>query len=216
MTINIFGATGLVGGHLLATALQHSAIDKVRIFVRKKINLQHAKLEQVVADFATLEQVSEKIKGDIVFNCLGTTLKKAGSKKAQYTIDCEYPIKAAQLAAKNGVTSMVSVSSVGATLSGNFYLKTKAEMEQGVTAVIGEKSYFVRPSFILGNRKETRLGEKIGIIIAMPLNYLLFGSLQKYRSIHAENIAKSMLHVGIAQPKGISILHYDDMLEWAK
>ncbi len=213
MIVNIFGATGLVGGHLLTLCLQHPDISEVKVFVRKPMDLQHPKLVQITTDFEGLEQVRDRISGDVVFNCLGTTLRQAGSQAAQYIIDCEYPVKVAQLAAANGVPCMVSVSSIGSSPTGNFYLKTKADMENGVQKAIGKQAYFMRPSFILGDRKTFRLGEKIGIALMVFINPLLMGSLRKYRSIHAESIAKAMLKVALKRPESPTVFHYDDMLK---
>jgi uncharacterized protein YbjT (DUF2867 family) len=215
MKVNIFGATGLVGGLLLEQCLQNSKVTAVNIFVRSKINLQHPKLKQVIATADSLGDVANELNGDVTFNCLGTTLKKAGSKEAQYAIDCDYPVKAAQLSAKNGIPCMVNVSSVGASINGNFYLKTKAEMEAGVAAAIGQKAYFVRPSFITGDRKEFRLGEKIGIYMFMPINWFLLGGAKKYRSIDASIIAKAMLQVAFEQPNEPKILHFDELNAFA-
>lgn len=215
MKVNIFGATGLVGNLLLHECLANEKISQVKVYVRKFIELQHPKLQQVIATYDSLEQSAVEIEGDVVFNCLGTTIKQAGSQAAQYQIDCEYPIKIAQLAAKNGIDCMVSVSSIGTSESGNFYLKTKAEMERGIAAAIGSKSYFLRPSFIVGDRKEFRLGEKIGIFIAQIINPLLMGSLRKYRSISAKTIAQGMLQLALNQPNDVKILHFDEIKYWA-
>lgn len=215
MKVNIFGATGLVGNLLLQECLTNEKISQIKIFVRKPIELIHPKLQQVTVTYDSLEQMASEIEGDVVFNCLGTTLKQAGSQSAQYQVDCEYPIKVAQLAAKNGVKSMVNVSSVGTSESSNFYLKTKADMERGVAAAIGSKSYFMRPSFIVGDRKDFRLGEKIGIFLALLINPLMIGGLRKYRSIEAKKIAMAMLQLGINQPNDVKILHFDEIKYWA-
>jgi uncharacterized protein YbjT (DUF2867 family) len=183
----------------------------VKIFVRKKINLQHAKLQQVITTFADLDLVKKEISGDVVFNCLGTTLKQAGSTTAQYEIDCDYPVRVATFAAANGVKCMVNVSSVGASERGNFYLKTKADMERGVRETIGEKAYFMRPSFLVGDRSDFRLGEQIGIYLFYGINLFLLGGLRKYRSINARQVAKSMLQIALTQPDEPKILHYDEM-----
>ncbi len=212
MEVNIFGATGLVGKLLLQECLQKEAIESVKIFVRKPIAIQHAKLHQIITTADTLDQVAHEIKGDVVFNCLGTTIKQAGSQSAQYAIDCEYPAQAATLAAANGVPCMINVSSVGTSEKGNFYLKTKADMEQKVVAAIGEKAYFLRPSFILGDRGVFRLGEKIGIYLMVLINPLLMGSLRKYRSIQAQSIAKAMLNLALTQPNAPKILHFDEIM----
>jgi uncharacterized protein YbjT (DUF2867 family) len=212
MTVNIFGATGLIGNLLLQACLESDQLSQVTIFVRKPTGLLHPKLREVVATYETLDKVGEEIKGNVVFNCLGTTLKQAGSQMAQYTIDCEYPVKIAQIAAKNGIKCMVNVSSVGADESGNFYLRTKAAMERGVREAIGPKSYFLRPSLLVGERKELRFGEKIGIYAAAAINPLLWGSLRKYRSISAEHVANAMLRTALEQPEGPTILHYDEIM----
>ena len=212
MNINIFGATGLIGSALLQQCLDNEQITSIKIFVRKKIALQNDKLQQVITTFEGLENVASAITGDAVFNCLGTTLKQAGSQAAQYEIDCSYPVKVAQLAAANGVLCMVNVSSVGTSENGNFYLKTKADMERGVSAAIGTKAYFMRPSFLVGDRPEFRLGEKIGIYAFYGINLLLFGGLRKYRSIHANQVAKAMLNVALTQPTDKTVFHYDEMV----
>ena len=211
MKINIFGATGLIGSALLQQCLENEQITSVKIFIRKKLDIQNAKIQQVITTFDTLENVKSEITGDVVFNCLGTTLKQAGSEAAQYDIDCSYPVKVAQLAAANGVPCMVNVSSVGTSENGNFYLKTKADMERGVSDAIGEKAYFIRPSFLVGDRPEFRLGEKIGIYAFYGINLLLLGGLRKYRSIHANQVAKAMLNVALTQPTDKTVFHYDDM-----
>lgn len=216
MEIAIFGATGLVGGYLVTEALADKSVTEVKVFVRKAMNLQHPKLKQIITTFDTLEAVQNEIMADVVFNCLGTTLKVAGSKDAQYQIDCTYPIKVAEFAAKNGVPCMVNVSSVGAAETSNFYLKTKYDMEKGVAEAIGTKAYFLRPSFLVGDRSEFRLGEQIGIYCFAVLNWLLVGKTRKYRSVNANAVAKAMLQIAKKQPAAPRVFEYDAILEAAK
>jgi uncharacterized protein YbjT (DUF2867 family) len=215
-SVLIFGATGLVGDLLLHQCLADDRVSVVKIFVRKRISLSHPKLVQVETTADSLHLVAGEIAGDVVFNCLGTTLRQAGSQEAQYAIDCAYPVRVAQLAAQNGISCMVNVSSVGASATGNFYLKTKADMEKGVGEAIGEKAYFMRPSFITGNRKVFRLGERIGIYLMILLNPLFIGGFRKFRSIAAQKIAAAMLHIGLEQPTAPKILHFDEIVQWAK
>lgn len=215
MTVNIFGATGLIGNLLLHASLEHPRITLVRIFVRKPVAITHEKLVQVTTTYETLDQVSGDIKGDVVFNCLGTTIKQAGSEAAQYEIDCLYPAKVARLAAANGVPAMINVSSVGTTANGNFYLKTKYDMETAVSEAIS-RAWFMRPSLLTGQRTGFRLGERIAMWIMPLLDLLLFGGLRKYHSIKAETVARAMLALAIHQPEQPKVLHYDEMVEWAK
>ncbi|MBN8701985.1 MAG: NAD(P)H-binding protein [Bacteroidetes bacterium] len=215
MRVLIFGATGLIGNLLVQECLSSTAISEVRIFVRKKINTNHPKLKQFICTYTTIDSIKNELVGDVVFNCLGTTLKVAGSKEAQYEIDCSYPVKVAKLAAANGIKTMVSVSSIGASATGNFYLKTKAEMESGVQNAIGKQSYFMRPSFLVGERKESRLGEKIGIVLFSGINYLLVGPLKKYKSIKAQYVAKAMLHIATEKPEQ-QIFYFADIIKRGK
>jgi uncharacterized protein YbjT (DUF2867 family) len=214
MKVCIFGSSGLVGNYLLEECLADKKVSAIKIFVRKNLALDNPKLQQIITTFNNLDAVSAEINGDIVFNCLGTTIKVAGSEQAQYEIDCEYPIKIAKIAAKNNIKVMVNVSSVGASLSGNFYLKTKAEMEAGVTKAIIDRAYFLRPSFLEGQRKEVRFWEKVGIYSFVVLNPLLVSSAKKYRSIQAKVVAKAMLNIALVQPKK-TIFEYDDIVNIA-
>jgi uncharacterized protein YbjT (DUF2867 family) len=194
-TALVFGATGLSGTALLEVLLADVRYARVKVFNRKKMALPHPKLEEVIVDFDHLERVSDKMKGDVVFSCLGTTIAKAGSKSAQQKIDRDYPIAIAKIAALNNVEQYIAVSSVGTNAStNNFYLKTKFEMEVGIKHYFNDKAIFMRPSFLLGNRKETRLGEKIGIVIGKLFSPFLIGSMKKYRGMHVEILAKAMVN----------------------
>lgn len=210
MNVLLFGATGLIGQSLLENCLQDDTIKTVTIFVRKSSTLRHPKLQEVICDYETLETHRTLLTGDVVFNCLGTTLKVAGSKEAQYTIDCLYPVKIAQLASANGVEMMVSVSSIGASASGNFYLRTKYDMEEGIKSYFGNQAYFMRPSLLTGPRKEFRTGEKVAQFFFPIINLLLWGPLKNYRSIKADTVAKAMLHTAKHKPDK-QVLFFEDM-----
>jgi uncharacterized protein YbjT (DUF2867 family) len=132
-TALVFGATGLVGNELTNLLLSNDHYDCVKIFVRKKTNLQHPKLVQVVSDLDNPEEIATEIKGDDLYCCIGTTRKKAGSKEAFERVDLHLPLKIADIALKNEVRKFLVVSSIGAKPdSRNFYLRTKGKMEQGI------------------------------------------------------------------------------------
>ncbi len=215
MVVSIFGASGLVGNHLLLACIESNSVSSIHVFVRKPLLIKHPKVSTIICDFASLDTNKDKIQGDVVFNCLGTTAKVAGSKEKQYEIDCLYPIKIAKLAAANGVKCMVNVSSAGASDTANFYLKTKSDMEIGVRESIGQYSYNMRPSFLVGDRTELRIGEKIGIGVFKIVDLILLGSLRKYRSISAQKVALAMLQVAIEKPNDKHIFHYDEIMAFA-
>jgi uncharacterized protein YbjT (DUF2867 family) len=215
-TALLFGASGLTGKALLEILLDDNRFSHIKVFNRRKITMAHPKLEEVIVDFDRLELVSDKIKGDVVFSCLGTTIAKAGSQMAQQKIDRDYPIAIAKIAAFNQVSQYIAVSAVGTNNeTRNFYLKTKAEMEAGISQYFKEQSIFMRPSFLLGNRTEQRLGEKIGIIIAQILRPIMIGKLEKYKGIHVNDLAKAMVNaVFVKQDK--NCLEYQAMIALSK
>jgi putative NADH-flavin reductase len=230
MKVLIFGASGLTGEALSQIALQDKSVTEVVHFVRRATAPNTPKLTEIVVDFNQLEHYAAAIKGDVVFNCLGTTLAKAGTKAAQQVIDRDYPIAIARIAAQNGIPLMISVSSVGTTAAdtnSNFYLQTKGEMENGIVAAYtaftpnntGENTaahcFFMRPSFLVGKRKEFRLGERVGLYVMLGADYLLFGSLRKYRSMPIEHLAQAMLHLAKGAQSNTTTPEFDEIMRLA-
>jgi uncharacterized protein YbjT (DUF2867 family) len=190
-TAIIIGATGLVGSTLAEQILENPNYSKVVLLVRKPLEISHPKLVQEIINFDKPD--ATKIMGDDLFCAMGTTLKKAGSKEAQYKIDCTYPYEIGKIAKQNGIKQYILVSSIGADFSSsNFYLKTKGDLEQKIQALGFDNFVPLRPSFILGDRQEFRLGEKIGIVLAKILSPLMIGGLRKYRGVEASKIAQKM------------------------
>jgi uncharacterized protein YbjT (DUF2867 family) len=214
----IFGATGLTGEALCQQLLIDADCTVVVSFVRKATGLQHPKYREIIANYDRLADHTAEIAGDVVFNCLGTTLAKVGSQAAQQVIDRDYPIAIAHLAAANKVPLMVSVSSVGTTPdTSNFYLKTKAEMEAGVVAAIGvQNTFFMRPSFLVGNRKELRIGERIGLFAMYGVDLVLLGGLRKYHSIQVADLAKAMIQIAKGNRPATQTPEYDEMMRLIK
>ena len=120
-TALIIGATGLVGNHLLKQMLEDDHYDLVKIFTRRSTGISHSTLDEIIIDFNDLTAVAEKVRGDVFFSCLGTTIKQAGSQKAQYKVDFTYQYEFAKLAKENGVSSYFLVSSTGANSSSAFF-----------------------------------------------------------------------------------------------
>jgi uncharacterized protein YbjT (DUF2867 family) len=209
-TALVIGATGLVGSTLVPLLLASPHYAKVVLLVRRPLALTHPKLVQSVIDFDRPDP--SLVQGDDLYCAMGTTLKKAGSKAAQYLIDCTYPQVLAALAKANGCQQFVLVSSIGADArSGNFYLRTKGELEQKIAALGFGAFIAVRPSLILGNRQEFRLGEKIGVGLAHLLGPLMVGGLRKYRGVTAEQIAKAMIALASQGYRGQVIVESDKL-----
>jgi uncharacterized protein YbjT (DUF2867 family) len=192
-TAIIIGATGLVGNHLLQLLLEDENFSCVKIFVRRKTGIENPKLKEFVIDFNDIEHYSADITGDVLFSCLGTTLKQAGSKEAQYKVDYTYQYTFADLASKNGVQHYLLVSSTGAdATSAFFYSKIKGELEQSIKQMPFEKIVIVQPSVLKGERNENRIGEKIGAAIIDGLSKII-PPLKKYRSIKGAKVSHALV-----------------------
>ena len=180
-TALIIGATGLVGEQCLNELLNSVAYEKVIALSRTKIISKKAKLENIVTDFENLDLIAAQLKADDVFCAMGTTIGKAGSKEAFRKIDYEIPLKVAGLAKQNGAKKFILVSSLGADASSSvFYSKVKGELEEALKKMKFDWLIILRPSILLGDRKEKRTGEAIGRFVAEKLSFLFLGPLKKY------------------------------------
>lgn len=192
----VFGATGLVGGHLVQELIRDPGYYQVKIFGRGDYPVSDPKIEYHRIDFDLLSDLAGLISGDDLFICLGTTIRKAGSVAAMEKIDRDYPIAIAQLAFANGIRRIAVVSSIGANRkSSNYYLRIKGEMEEGISSIGFAKTVIVRPSMLLGKRKEFRFGETVAKGIISLLNPLFVGWARKYRGIHGSAVASALIRL---------------------
>ena len=192
-TAIIAGHTGLVGEQLLSLLLEEASYTKVIAVGRRKIELSHPKLEQQLVDFNDLNIKSDKV--DDVFCCLGTTMKVAGSKEKFRLVDFQYPLNLGQYCQKKGARSYSLVSSMGAdSTSSIFYNKVKGEVEETIDQLGYSQLNIYRPSMLLGQRKEFRLGEAIGKTVMVALGFFFVGSLKNYKAIESIRVARAMLH----------------------
>ena len=191
-TALVFGASGLVGGHLVNQLILNSNYSKIKIFVRSKIELINPKIEIIETDFNDLEKYRNDITGDDCFFCIGTTKKNSPDKNEYKRVELEVPKQVAQIAKSNLVNSFVFVSSGYADpKSSGDYLKFKGLVEEELKRLNFSKLGIMRPSFLLGNRQEKRVGEKIGIFVFKLLSPLFLGPLKKMKPIHSANCCKS-------------------------
>ncbi len=193
-TALLFGSSGLVGGHVLNNLIQNSNYSKIKLFVRSVTEINDTKIEIIKTDFNNLNKHAEDIKGDECFFCIGTTKKKSPNNNEYQKIELDIPKKIAQIAKSNLVKSFFFVSSGYANpKSSGEYLKLKGLVEEEIKNLNFDKIGIMRPSFLLGYRKEKRIGEKIGIIFFKILTPILIGPLRKIRPIRAEIVAKAMI-----------------------
>lgn len=204
-TAIIFGASGLVGGYCLEALLQQEAYTQVRSFGRRKLPVAHEKLTQYVIDFEEMGALEQEIKGNDIFICLGTTRAKAG-KDGFIKVDFDYSFNAAKYAVMNGANQLLLVSSVGADANSFLlYPKTKGQLEEAVKRLPFWATHILQPSLLLGNRQETRIGEKMAIGISSLFNRFSDGVLGIYTPIEAETVAKAMVQVAQGIEGGVHV-----------
>ena len=193
-TALVFGSSGLVGGHLLNQLIKNDYYDKIKIFVRSVPEINDPKVEIIKTDFNNLENHREDIKGDDCFFCIGTTRQNSPDKNDYRRVELDIPKEIAQIAKSNSINSFVFVSSGYADpKSSGDYLKFKGQVEEELKRLNFTKLGIMRPSFLMGNRKEKRNGEKIGILVFKLLSPLLLGPLKKMKPINSEIVAKAMI-----------------------
>ncbi len=206
----LIGATGLIGAHLKEEILQNSDYETLTILVRRHIPEEHPKLTEVTADFTHLSSYKQFFQVDDLYICLGTTKKKAGSNENFRKVDYDYVVEAARLAMECGVKRIAVVSAIGADANSKFfYNQVKGEMEKAVAEIGIPSTYLFRPSLLLGDRKEFRLGEKAGEVLGKAINPLLRGKLQKYQSIHGKEVAKAMVKFLKNGREGVHVVESD-------
>jgi len=190
----VIGATGLIGRALVDQLAASDHIRELVTITRRPAPHSSTRVRNEVVDFERLDEYAQLFDGDLLFSCLGTTRSRAGSLEAQRRVDVDYQLRAAQLAVDNGVNHYLLVSSSGANAdSRNTYLKMKGELEQRVLKLPFERISIFRPSLLLGERDELRIGEKLGSWL-LPLLCTLPG-LRRYRPIRGEQVAAKMVAV---------------------
>lgn len=196
----VLGATGLVGKQLVHQLLSDARYTSVTLLVRRPLAADmfadpNNKLQVIVANFEQLDDYQGYFSVDHVYVCLGTTIKKAGSRAAFRHVDFELVHQAAQYARANHSKSFVWVSSVDANAnSRSFYLRVKGELENAIFSMPGlENASAVRPSLLVGDRDEHRPGEQFAINVGKIIRPLMVGPLRKYRPVHASDVAARMI-----------------------
>lgn len=187
----VIGGSGATGRELVRQLLVDKRFSKVRVLLRRPYFEQHDKLQEVIVDFDNLTSYQEQIRGDVAFSCLGTTLKDAGSKEAQWHVDYDYPYDFAKIAFTNGVSHFVLLSAVGVDAKSRiFYNRMKGTLEDVIKKVGFQHLMILQPGFIERPNSD-RLGEKIGLKLIAFLNKL--GLFKQYAPVQTKQLANAML-----------------------
>lgn len=213
-TVNVAGATGLVGRELVRILINNGEVDKIRLFVRRKSGFEGVKIEEHIIDFLSPETMSHLLTGDVLFSSLGTTLKQAGSKAAQYQVDYTFQYQFAQIAARNGIPVYVLVSSAGANpRSLIFYSRIKGVLEEKAAELPFRSIAILRPSILKGKREIPRSGEQVSTFFTGFFTKFFF---RKYRPVPAQTVAKSMIQAAFEkQIPGVRIVNAGEIFSLA-
>ena len=212
-TALVFGSSGLIGGHLLYQLIKNDNYNKIKLFVRSETDIKETKIEIIKTNFNDLENHKEDIKGDDCFLCIGTTKQNSPDKNEYKKVELDIPKKIAQIARANLVNSFIFVSSIYANpKSSGDYVKFKGLVEEELKELNFSNLGILRPSFLIGSRKENRVGEKIGILTFRLLSPLLLGPLKKMKPINSEKVAKAMVKIA-NENLGKIIFESDEIVE---
>ncbi|MBD2766579.1 NAD-dependent epimerase/dehydratase family protein [Hymenobacter sp. BT664] len=205
-TALLAGASGLIGSHLLPQLLASERYAKVIVVGRRPVPLLHPKLTQVVTELDRLEDVRLRLIADDVFCCLGTTMRQAGSREAFYRVDFLYVVALAALTASNFAAQFLVVSSLGADAESRvYYSRVKGEMEAAVRSLPFRAIHIFRPSLLLGQRAQLRLGERVAAVALRVLRPLMRGPLRQYRAVDAATVAAAMLRAAEEEGAGAHV-----------
>lgn len=203
----VIGATGATGCDLVEKLLEDDAFQTVDIFVRRSVDWTHPKLRVHVIDFSQLEIWQSLVAGDVLFSCLGTTLKTAGSKAAQWKIDYDYQLDFAKAAVANKVPDYVLVSSIGASAESKvFYSRMKGMLDDAVQTLPFRRIFIFRPPSLI-RKGSTRWVEKVSVKLLKVLN--AFGLMKSYRPLETEKLAQAMIDAVKSDRAGIHIIPSD-------
>lgn len=204
----VAGPTGAVGQLLVQQLLANPSYHQVKALTRRPLGFSHPKLVELPLPRANETGVPPELRADDFFCCLGTTLKKAGSRAAFEQVDYHLVLQLARLALAAGAQQMLVVSAAGSSLKAlSFYSRVKARMEAAVQALGFTSLHILRPSILIAERSESRPGERLAILAAPLLNPLLMGKLSIYRAISVAEVASAMITLALRNSAGTQIHH---------
>jgi uncharacterized protein YbjT (DUF2867 family) len=216
-TALVAGASGLVGGHLLKLLLADGGYARVITLGRRPVATRHPQLDQRVVDMGALDTLADFPGADDAFCCLGTTIKAAGSQQAFRRVDYDYVLTFARASHLAGARQVLLVTALGADPASRiFYSRVKGEIEAAVRQLPYRGIQIFRPSFLMGDRAEARLAERLALPLARALVPLLVGPLRRYRPIQAADVARAMVRIAREAPRGPNVFEYDGIMAAAR
>lgn len=213
-TALVFGSSGLIGSLLVDLIIQNKNYDCIKLFIRSDPKITNSKLEIIKTDFNNLDKYKKFMVGDVCFFCIGTTTKNTPNKNEYKRVEYNIPVEIAKIVKLNSVNSFLYISSGFADPNNSStYLKYKGQVEEELKKINFSKLAILRPSILLGNRKENRAGEKIGIFLMRILSPFFLGNLKKMKPIRAEYVANAMIYVAENSYQSTNIIESNQIVE---
>lgn len=204
----VAGASGLVGRQVVARLLQDPAYTQVSVVTRRPLDIDDPRLTTLISDFSDLASLGAALAADDIYCCLGTTLRRAGSKAAFADVDERMVVDLAQATRAAGAQQFLVVSAIGANEhSLAFYSRVKGRMEKAVSALGFAAVHIFQPSLLLGERSEHRAGEAIAQKLAPLLKRVTRGRLRRYQPVTADTVAEAMLRIALRGESGVHVHH---------
>ncbi len=208
-TALIAGATGLIGGHCLRTALNY--YDRVITLTRRPLAIEHPRLIPQVINFDQLSALD--LRADDVFSALGSNLREV-SWETFARIERDYPIALARRAVECGARQFAFVSTADVSwLSKKWarYTRLRRDAEDAIAALPFHAVHIFRPGLLGGVREKARIGETLLFVTQRPFAWVLRGSWTKYRPILGRDVARAMVAAALRRQPGVHVYHYDEM-----
>jgi uncharacterized protein YbjT (DUF2867 family) len=211
-TALLAGATGLTGAHVLDLLLANDTYSRVITVGRRKPDREHPKLTAIEGPFNRLSVLLTGVQINDIFCCLGTTMKKAGSRPGFYKVDFEYVLNLAEYGVDHGAAQFLLISSAGANAqSSSFYIRVKGQVENALKHLNYRGMHIMRPSLLTGNRHEIRPGERIAERLLKLVSPIMLGSLARYRPIEARIVAAAMVYIASGNIPGVYFYESDEI-----
>ena len=214
MKVIVIGGTGATGRALVDKLIETPWVKEIVVLVRRNSFKQHPKLRQEIVDFNELDNSSQHIKGEIAFSCLGTTLKIAGSKEAQWVIDHDYQYNFGKLCNSNGISTFVLLSALNANdKSSSFYGKMKGVLEKNISELDFNKLVIIRPSLLI-RPGSSRALEKIGVKFMLLCNKIGLG--KAFAPLEVSTVAEAMMKSSVHDKTSKTILEVSEIIKIAQ
>ncbi len=212
-TATVLGATGLAGSHLVRILQEDDSYEKIITPVRRSLKMTGDRVKEVFIDYDRLDDYRDVFRVDDVFCCLGTTMKRAGSREAFEKVDFHYVVESARLASEENVTRFLVITAMMANAkSPVFYNRVKGRVEEALKAMSFHSLHIFRPSLLLGQRNEQRFAEELGMKILPLLSFIMVGPLRKYRPVQAEQVAVAMKRRAFEDLPGVHTWEGDSLV----